>query len=198
MDVASRLRDDFEVFRSECIELQGLVNTHATLFESGDEQDKLLRGVAGFFFDDLSHWLTELYILRVCKLTDPAETGQQDNLTTQGIFSRLPALFPSATTELTVIRDIHGRLLGYRKLLKTARNKRVAHLDLKTSRSDGPLGAHTRKEMLGFVQDLQSFCDEVGCLVGAGPLDYRSTSVDGDALGLVAFLRRCNEKSHPD
>ncbi|MES2432325.1 MAG: hypothetical protein V4586_00690 [Pseudomonadota bacterium] len=192
-DTHEELKHDFNAFREECIQLKHLVNTHSWLFKGGEAQDKLLMNAGGGFFQELSGWMTELYILRVCRLTDPPGKAGRYNLTTQALVKRLEQLKPSLDSELAALAEINARLVGYQELLKDARNKRVAHFDLASSRSSESLGVHSQDELLRFQIDLQSFCDAVGRYIGEGPLDYGATGYDGDALSLIKHLERCAE-----
>lgn len=186
----STLKRAFEQFRGECIWLRRCYNTHCALFAQGREVDELLVSTAGSFFFDLSRVLQEYLLQRICGLTDPPGRGSSQNLSVKLINQGL-AEYGLINGNIT---DVSDRMDAYRNLINKARNKGLSHFDLKFSLSGETLGVHTSEEVDQFYADLQIYNDEVGEVLGMGPLDFRATPADGDAIDLIAVLRRCANK----
>lgn len=187
------LQRDFETFRKECENLCLLKNQHEDLFASGAETSAPLRETAEAFFDDLHHWMAELFFLKVYRLTDTAafkgKRGQPDrhNLTVQHLVNRLKSL--GRLTDR--IQQLADRLHAYRKHMILPRNRQIAHHDLETARHSGSMGAHSAEEYVQFFADLQQFHDEVAKALGLNPCMFINISSPGigDALDLIQFLR---------
>ncbi|WP_273009405.1 MULTISPECIES: hypothetical protein [unclassified Alcanivorax] len=183
----SILKQAFQQFRIECIWLRRCYNTHCTLFGGGDEVDELLMSTAGSFFYDLSRVLQEYVLQRICSLTDPPGFGSSKNLSMRFINEGLTE-YGLLTNDIT---EVSGRIEEYRKLVVKARNKGLSHFDLKVSLSGETLGEHSPEEVEQFYVDIQIYNDEVGKVLGFGPLDFQASPAEGDAVDLIAFLRGC-------
>lgn len=177
-------RDEFEAFQRYCFELRLLHNTHEALFAES-HNIVMLEKVASAFFNDLNRWLLELYYLQVSRLTDPAKSNKNSNLTV--------AHFLECLLELKIatqcIEVLAGKLQCYGEIVKVARNKLIAHIDINAARGNGAFGDHTQEELRQFFVDLQRFTDEAAVALGLEPLDYQGTSNPGDVMDLLKFLR---------
>ena len=190
MDQLSQLKEDFEWFRDACVKLRNLTNTYRELYESGDETQQLLRNSAGLFFDDLNQWLLEAYYLQAGRITDPAESMGNPNLTVEQITQQLQQL-GIITHEIQVLSK---NLKDYRKKIKEARNKIIAHADLGNIQAPKLLGTHTEEDAQSFLSNLNNFTDEVGIALGIGPLDYSMQAGSGDVIDLLCLLRDCQKE----
>ena len=181
------LQEQVELFRGQCIWLMMCRNTYSALFESDDETKEILFNSApSFFFKELQPILHEYYFLQVCKITDPPGTRHKESLTSQYVDQEL-CRKGLMTAE---IRKLSDKLLSYRKLVLPARHKIIAHPDKQTARLNQSLGKHSEQDQARFLDALQGYNDAVGTAVGVGPLDFRSTSGEGDVLDLIAVLAR--------
>lgn len=172
-------------FRHQSIWLRTCFNTFDALFQQEHRPKDLLQRTAPLFFYELNNVLLEYCRLQACKLTDPAESRGEESLTVCNLNEHLQRedLLNQA------IKDAAAGLMRYRDLVKRARNKVIAHLDKKAVLANQPIGAHSEQDVIDFLAALQTYNDEVGRAVGEGPLDFTSTSGDGDVLDLLRFLR---------
>lgn len=177
-------RRTFVAFREECIWVQTCVNTFQSLYQGGSKVDSLLRKSAAAFFTELNIVLVEYWVLIVCRITDPACTRGNGNLTVKYLLEALTqhGLMTSDIAETA------GRLDTYRELINDARNKLVSHADRAAFLQNAVLGEHTEEAVKQFVEDLQRFNDLVGEGIGEGPLDYQATSCPGDVHDLLRAL----------
>lgn len=185
MNELEQLRSDFDWFRDQCMKLRNLFNTYLILYSDDDTQN-LLKESAGLFFDDLYHWMKEVYYLQVGRLTDPVEMMSYKNLSIATIVKHLRA----ANIITDSIEKCAKELGAYGKLTKNARNKLYAHSDLETYRSKATLSSHSEQEMGMFFTNLQRFTDEVGIALGVGPLDYSTQAGEGDVVDLIRLLKQ--------
>ena len=181
-----QVQTGFLAFPDQCIWLQCCYNTYCELFESDKETTRILQDAANIFFHDLNTIFIEYIILEVCKITDPSESAERTNLTVEGLNGELLVL----GLMIDEMADYANGLLRYRELVKEARNKMISHLDRNTILAGLELGEHSREEVSRFFECLYGYVDAVGTVVGIGPLDFKTTSGKGDALGLVRALRR--------
>lgn len=181
-----RLREEFELFRGECISLRNCFNTYLALYHSDKEVEAALRSSAELFFSDLNEWLIEILVLRVGRLTDPARSSGNRNLTVCYLIEELG----DAGLLTSEIDDLAAKLQRYRERIRPARNKFVSHMDLKAYRAGEALGGHEEREVYLFFSNLQCFTDRVGVALGVGPLDYSSQAGSGDVTDLIRVLKR--------
>lgn len=187
------LREKFVHFREECIWLTNCYNLYKTLYEGGPETDALLHRVAPALFLDLNRIVIDHILLQICKITDPAQTGAQQNLTLANLNKHLQAL-NLYSSEIELVSD---KLSAYREVIKPARNKLISHLDWKTVRDGQSLAAHAAEEVSHFFAGLFHYTDLVGEACGIGPLDYRVSACAGDAIDLLRFLRQATPAPTP-
>lgn len=175
---------DFKLFRGECIWLRICYNMNSQLFCADTE--RILTFAGATFFTDINVIMRHYIFQRVCVITDPVKSGKSRNLTIKAINANLleAGLLTENITNLT--EELHG----YRTLILPARNKLISHLDRDAVLHGGVLGVHTEEQMKDFYENLQEYCDEVGWALGVGPLDFRCTASDGDALHLISVLNK--------
>ncbi len=188
-DASAHLKESFKAFRDDAIWLRHCYDMYRELYEADGERDALLLRTAGSFFFDLNIILTEYLILQIAKLTDPAMSkvrgGKRDNLTVE----YLDASLTKQGLMVPEIISISGRLKTYRNLVDDTRNKLVGHNDLKARLANQSIGRHARQEVEIFFEDLQKYCDAVGCQIGVGPLDFRTQAGPGDVIDLIRVLQ---------
>ena len=115
-----------------------------------------------------------------------SKNGAQENITIDLINNQLEK-YDRLSDE---IRNLANKLLDYGKLIKPARNKRIANNDRKYQIRSTTLGATTERQLFGFLDNIQLYCDAVGKSIGAGPLDFTSSGCPGDVLDFLNYLRR--------
>jgi AbiU2 len=178
--------DVFKRFREECIWLQSCYNTYKALYVGPHAvRGDLLWATAPIFFYDLSVILVDYIYLLIGRVTDPATTRGQANLTVAAIDTMLA----EAGLITDAIKNCSTGMHRYRELIKPARDKLIAHLDRDTVLAAKTLGEHSPEEARGFFDNLHRYIDEVGIAIGVGPLDISGTGASGDALDLLKVLR---------
>lgn len=181
-----RFEKDFVYFRTKCENLTNLVATFRTLYESGDETRRILKNTAREFFVDLNGWLNEVFHLHVGRLTDPASMNGRSNLSVSYVLDQLSR--HNLSSDLA--RSLGEEINCFGRVIKPGRHKRIAHTDLEATRDPNSLGKMTKEQLNNFIANVNGFTDEVGTLIGIGPLDYGSSSWPGDATDLLSTLVR--------
>jgi len=185
LNTEEQLKRDFELFRRECIELRNLYNVIQCLYLPASGNQQTLRNAAELFFSDLRTWLTHLYFVYVGRIMDNEKGMGRKNLSATALVKNLQSIKKSNVT----IEKLLTQLEEYSALLKDARNRLVAHLDLDTIRSGTTLGATTEGELSTFFDNLQHFTDEFGNAIGVGALDYSVQAGKGDVIDLLKILK---------
>jgi len=162
-DKARPLADDFLAFREECAKLALLLNTFDRIF--ADKNHETLKKASHQFFFHLNSWLIELFVVKCSRLLDNAETGGRDNLSVF-LFERK---LGQGNDE---IKRLACELREYRRTLQSTRNRIVAHADRETSMKRMACDQHDLETHQKFRTDLQSFCNEVGRVVGICPVEF--------------------------
>jgi hypothetical protein len=132
-------------------------NEYRILYESGQARRELLDEVAKNFFRPLNKILVEYILLNMCKLTDPAGSRQDGNLTVKYI---LKLIGPETAKQLGLDK-LSQSIHSLRPHILDARNKIIAHLDKETALSKGFLGAFPRETGDAFWRDLEEFVNRV-------------------------------------
>lgn len=179
------LEETFLAFREQCIWLQTCFNTYVGLYESGEETSGVMSAAAPLFFHDLNLILGAYCLLQVCRLTDPPRSSGRDNLTVKHI----NALLTAENKFTPEIPSAAEGLAHYRSLIRDSRNWIISHADKRTLIEGLPIGAHSQVDVLAFFDNLYRYVDEVGRVVGVGPLDFRCSSGSGDQLDLLRHLK---------
>jgi len=184
-----QLKHDFEMFKDQCRLLFQTRNTFDSLY-SDEFVKELLYTSAKWFFDDLHRTLKDAYILQVARITDPAKTGTNSNLSAQ-YFSKQLETHGLSTDEIT---NLLVNINKYRRLTNKARSKLVAHNDLKSFRERTKLGAHEWEDMQDFLGDIVDFTDRVARQLGLPPEDYRAEAREGDVIDLIRLLKKARKQ----
>ena len=88
------------------------------------------------------------------------------------------------------IREKAQAILTFGDLLKPARNRILAHRDYQTHSNNIVMGKTTNKQLLDFMEAIQTYSDLVGNQIKVGPLDFTSSPAKGDVVDFVNFLRK--------
>ncbi len=172
-------------FCNECVWAWAVYEQYSKLYEQGKPRLDLLEKIASTFFSDL-HMIMKGYLLaQICKLTDPAKTSGNFNLTTNYLIEYLP--WPQNVKE--ELQSISLKLNSFRKYIVDARNKILAHNDLNTIIEDNTLGAFPVGEEKAFWDNLQSFVNVAygHYFGGIFPID---TTAIADADDLIEELKK--------
>lgn len=181
------LESAFVTLREQAIVLRQTFNTFDSLFSTDPKIENVLRKSAAWFFDDLNSIMIEYLISLICRLTDPPETAGNTNLSVPWMTEVICEL-TDQDIKLKII-ELDEYLRNYGQLLRPIRNKSVSHIDRETYVEERVLGGHSEKETRVFFDSLQKYFDTVGSAIGAGPLDFSSSSCKGDLHDLMKVLR---------
>ncbi|MFD2205783.1 hypothetical protein [Kiloniella antarctica] len=178
-----KLHIDFKALRDHCIEIRKEYNLYCNLF--CEENRDILTKVAAAFFFDIAAIIHRDWKLQVCKIMDREEMNGKENITIDLINSRLQ----DNNLLNTEIEDTTAKLKCFGTKISTARNKRLAHFDRKAHFNGQPLGGTSERELLEFLSELQNYCNQVGELIGLGPLDFSCCAIQGDEQDLLKQLK---------
>jgi hypothetical protein len=134
-----RLRLDYDVFDG--------------LFGQGNAQRHLLKEAAPDFFEAAKRMMRESLFLQFCRITDPAGSGKQQNLSTNTLLKIV--LWPSDVR--LRLEELNNQMMCFRKYVEPARNKRGAHTDLKSEVEQLTLGGFPPGSDKRFLGDLEEF-----------------------------------------
>ena len=150
-------KEDVQAFVDSCVLLWSQWMHFATLFKGSDLKRELLQTTAPTFFGDLNGLLIEHLVLRICRLTDEAQTMGRKNLTVK--FLTEHSDWSNAPDVLAKLKPISDSIHNFRKRILPARKWFIAHLDLSAVRLQEPLGAASDAEWKQFWLDLQDFLE---------------------------------------
>jgi len=179
---------EFRAFRSRCMNLRNNFNSYRYLFEDKDNTDRM-KEIACQFFQDFEAIFAKHLILEVCVLTDPAEQRGNNNLTIDAIVKLI-----KNSEKSYFINKLSENLNEFGRLVRDARRKLIAHADKNSSLAGHRLGEATPDQWDAFWNNLQEFNDEVGSILGVGPLDYSFQPEQGDVQDFITFLRRAESQ----
>jgi hypothetical protein len=132
-------------------------------------------------------FLVEYALLQFSKITDPAKSGKNFNLTTNYILQELS--WPEDIYQK--LEQINARLMSFRKYIEPARSKRVAHIDLhaqliqRQSLGGFPEGADEE-----FLEDLQEFVQTANEYFNPGDHLSITVAMGNDTYKLVRALEK--------
>jgi transcriptional regulator with XRE-family HTH domain len=140
--ICTSARNDYDLYRS--------------LFESDPRNQVLFTSIAPLCFGDMRRIMAENLFLQFSKITDPAVTRKNTNLTTNYILEKIS--WPASVAKK--LREVNDRLIVFRQYIEPARSKRIAHVDMaaQVERLEN-LGSFPKGADVQFLQDLQTFID---------------------------------------
>jgi hypothetical protein len=146
-----------KAFCDECIWAWAVNDQYKRLFENGEIRHKLFQETASTFFTDILRIYKAYLFQQICKLTDPATTAGQANLTTNYLVENIH--WPN--DKKAKLESISEKLNDFRRLIIKARNKILSHNDLNTIINGTTLGAFPEGKEIDFWADLQEFVNIV-------------------------------------
>jgi hypothetical protein len=127
---------------------------YLSICEADQRTLDLFCSIAPKYFHDINRILIEHQLLQFTKITDPAKTRNDANLTTNYVLEELD--WPDDVRRK--LRVVNERLLAFRKHIGRARSKRVAHVDLAAQVEQTQiLGEFPEDADKEFLRDLQEF-----------------------------------------
>jgi hypothetical protein len=171
-----------------CARVSFVYNLYRSLFVSDTSRLELYKAIAPYCFCAISAFLVEYVLLQFCKITDPAKTGENFNLTTNYILHILQEL--DGPEEIyQKLAQINARLMGFREYIKPERSKRIAHIDRDAQLIGQSLGGFPEGADQQFLEDLKEFAALANQYLSPG--DHLSINVpDSDTFKLVRALEK--------
>ena len=156
------------------------------LYSSSQEQFELLNKSAESFFAIVQHTLLHSTQLLLCKLNDPARSGDKENMT----LCALQQLLNLGETDIS--RKIEVALKRFSatcEQMKKLRNKQIAHFDKKTI-LDGNLIGPTLEEIDGALARLRNVMNYISIYYDSCGSDYEGFVISRGSDALLESLRR--------
>jgi hypothetical protein len=174
-----------EKFCGQVVWLLNVRRIYTELFE--DEQTQvLMQKTASSFFGDLSRIMHGYLLLELTKITDPAKTCGQENLTIDNLIEGIE--WPSdIRKELEALRD---KTKPFSNRILPARHKLLAHLDKQTVLADRTLGEFPEGEEKQFLKTLQRFCDVIYKACFGEVFGQISLAIQGDVIDFKGTLEK--------
>ena len=186
--IPSDIDEVYEELKTEIIWLHGRWSVYTQLFTGPDKRIDLLDKCAGTFFYILQDLLAGELQVSLSKLTDPARSMGNDNLSLEQLQERVKA---HAEPELAGrLRQLLDELRSKCQPFRKWRDKRRAHLDLPTSIRSNPnplpdISQEMVEDALALVREYMNGI-EVHYHDGEVAYDHIiMTASDGDALVLM-------------
>ncbi len=124
------------------------------LFEN-DKSPILMERTAPSFFSDLNTILHSYLLLEFAKITDPAETHDKENFTVDNLLMSID--WPQDIRDN--LTSLSEKTKDFRRRIKNARDKLVAHTDKDAFLADRRLGEFPQGEDKVFLRTLHEICD---------------------------------------
>ena len=151
-------KEVIEQFCDQCYIIISRYKEYFFLYESDNkERLDLLNKTARDFFHNLQGILIERIFLDICKITDSSGSGEKNNLTIKYILKEIE----QDAKEKLGLDELSNKIHKFRECIVSARNKIIAHHDLKTITSNKILGVFSRSDDDAFWKNLQEFVNKI-------------------------------------
>jgi len=145
-------------FCDQCYTIRALYKEYIFLYESDNkERLDLLDKTARDFFHNLHGILKDRIFLGICKITDPAGSGERSNLTIKYILNDIKQ---DAKKKLG-LDDLSDEIHKFREFIVEARHKIIAHSDFGTIKSNKTLGSFSKFDNDEFWKNLQELVNKI-------------------------------------
>jgi AbiU2 len=160
------------------------------LFED-DSTQSLMERTAHMFFNDLNNILADYFLLEVAKLTDPATSivgkdSTRENFTVANLIETVEWSFDC----LRQINELNDTVMSFRKHIKLARHRLLAHYDKETVISGTSLGGFPVGEDKKLLEALEQMCNLFHSAAFGEILGEMVPYHSGDVLDLKKALKR--------
>ncbi|MBI3583880.1 MAG: hypothetical protein HY096_08025 [Nitrospinae bacterium] len=180
-----KTQEIIEKFCQQVFWLKSIHWTYKELFES-EEAKRLMEKTAHSFFEDINIIFINYLLLEFAKITDPAKTYGEENFTIDNIIESI--CWPPEVEQK--LKDLNNETEKFRKYIKKARNKLLAHRDKKTILSDKILGEFPEGEEERFLTNLEEICNITHEACFNSIFGKIVPSSDGDVLDLKKALKK--------
>jgi hypothetical protein len=196
-EIPDPLKELFEKLKSEITSLHARWKIYRQLFAHSDERIRLLNRSASRFFLFIHEVLIDHVQLSIGKLTDRACTGRKENLSIYRLHEQVEQLDDADLS--SKLKEILVDLCGQRspkksgkcEIIRTRRNKRIAHFDLNTSIQHGsdPLPGVSRQMIEDVLVLLRQYMNTIEGYYCQREHRYHDPIIGPDTEALVAVLK---------
>jgi len=180
----TEIRTLFNCIHEEVVQLFYRWKIFRQLFDSGEENVSLLNQSGSNVFALLQGLIIENAFLTLCRLTDPEMTGSFENLSIRNILRKMAATLKDENRG-----DLSGklaRLEAATEKIRSHRNKRITHLDLKHAIKAEPLPAVEYGDLEDALGILECIMRDLHRVLWNADTRYREPTIaygcDGDHL----------------
>jgi HEPN domain-containing protein len=154
------------------------------LFDKNIDQLEEYYKTANRFFHDLNIILLDYFLLELIKISDPEKTGKNYNLTIEYLYKNVDW---ECSTKIE-LSELIENIRKFRGCIKNARNKILAHFDLKTFIENKRLGSFPENEEKVFLDNIEKFLDIASREILNEPFDI-SVYSEGDVRDFIKLLK---------
>lgn len=185
--MGTELGTHFFVLYRKLVELHIIWQQYRQLFGTDAETIQLVNRTAGLFFKIVQDVLWDSVLLGVSRMTDPAATGKNKNLT---VFCLLPLIEDDVLR--TEVEELCEEALIHAKFAREHRNKRIAHQDhnYHMDRSSHQLSGVSRALVENMLSSLRKVLNRIDHHFRNTTVMYQDFIDESGARVLVNKLKR--------
>jgi hypothetical protein len=188
-NIPLNISEVFEELKTEITWLHGRWIIYRQLFGHSEKRIDLLNECASTFFYIIQDMLLDAVQVSLSKMTDPAQTGNFENLSIDQLQQRVETHGdPQLATSLRKLRDkLHDKCQPFRMW----RNKRLAHLDLTTAMqsSSNPLPGISRQMIEDSLGILREYMNTIERYYSKSETGYEHFIMSSDGDFLISVLK---------
>ena len=176
-----------KIFLEHVVFIKSVRNTFNVLFEN-EINKYILEYSAEVFFKDIQVILINYLDLAYVRITDPYDPSNKhlSNFTIDYLYQLKKWHEP----ELGQLNELKRKITDFRQFIVCARNKVIAHNDLKTYLEPGKfVGGFPEGKDIEFIRNVENFLQIVYKLSFGTIYGEIITAIAGDALDLIRFLK---------
>jgi hypothetical protein len=144
-EMPETIKSTFDDLKDEVAWLHTIWENHRQLFQTSEKRRKLLAEWAYAFFLIIHQVLIDNVLLLLSKLTDPAGEGKTQRLSSETLQKRVEKHGDHKL--VSELKETLGKLKEKSHVIRTHRNKRLAHIDMEVKMKRAELD-HVSVEMV--------------------------------------------------
>jgi len=172
-------------FGNQTVRFHAIHHMYKELLEDKEAQI-LMERTANAFFRDLNTILQHYIVLEFAKITDPATTNGRENFTIDNLIQSID--WPQDIQDK--LTSLNNKTKDFRKHIKAARNRLLAHMDKEVYLTNQVLGGFPKGEEEAFLQTLVEICDITHKACFNSIFGQISVVMEGDVFDLKKTLKR--------
>ncbi|MHC4386826.1 MAG: AbiU2 domain-containing protein [Planctomycetota bacterium] len=181
-------QESIKHFCDQCCDIRHLYKEYMFLYESDNQKRlDLIDKTARDFFHELQRILIDYIFLNICKITDNASFGKNDNLTIKYILNNID----EETANKFELNKLSDEIHKFREKIVSARNKIIVHSDFETIAYNKTLGTFSISDNDDFWENLQKFVNAIHTHYFKEPLDFdKIVDCTSNAKYLILALKK--------